>query len=54
MTDLEYQDLAERALRAVELACDRINAETDADIDSQRSGGMITATSDHETVLISS
>ncbi len=44
MTDLEYQDLAELALKAIELACDRINDETDADIDNQRTGGMITLT----------
>lgn len=44
MTDLQYQDLAETALKAVELACDRINEETDADIDNQRTGGMITLT----------
>jgi len=44
MTDLEYQDRAEALLRAVELACDRINDETDADIDNQRVGGMITLT----------
>jgi len=44
MTDLQYQDLAERALKAIELACDRINDETDADIDNQRTGGMITLT----------
>ena len=42
MTDPEFLDLAEAALRAVELACDRINDETDADIDNQRTGGMIT------------
>ena len=42
MTDPEFLDLAEDALRAVELACDRINDETDADIDNQRTGGMIT------------
>ena len=42
MTDPEFLDLAENALRAVELACDRINDETDADIDNQRTGGMIT------------
>lgn len=42
MTDTEYMDLAEAALRAVEQACDRINDETDADIDNQRVGGMIT------------
>jgi CyaY protein len=42
MTDLEYQDHAENALEAIELACDRINDATDADIDNQRTGGMIT------------
>jgi CyaY protein len=42
MTDLEYLDRAEAVLKAVELACDRINEETDADIDNQRVGGMIT------------
>ena len=44
MTDLEYLDHAEAALKAVELACDGINDETDADIDNQRTGGMITLT----------
>lgn len=42
MTDLEYQDHAEALLRRVELACDRINEDTDADIDNQRVGGMVT------------
>lgn len=42
MTDLEYQDHAESLLGAIEAACDRINDETDADIDNQRVGGMIT------------
>ncbi len=42
MTDLEYLDHAERLLCAVELACDRINDSTDADIDNQRVGGMVT------------
>ena len=44
MTDPEYLNHAEAALRAVELACDKINETTDADIDNQRSGGMITLT----------
>ena len=44
MTDTEYQDLAESLLRAIELACDRINDQTDADVDNQRVGGMITMT----------
>lgn len=42
MTDLEYLDRAEQLLLAVEQCCDRINDETDADIDAQRVGGMVT------------
>ena len=42
MTDTEYQDRAETLLRAIELACDRINETSDADIDNQRVGGMVT------------
>ncbi len=42
MTDSEFMDLAERALKAVEASCDRINDQGAADIDNQRSGGMIT------------
>ena len=42
MTDLEYLDRADQLLLAVEQCCDRIDDETDADIDAQRSGGMIT------------
>ena len=44
MTDLEYMDQAERLLAQVETSCDRINDETDADIDNQRVGGMVTLT----------
>lgn len=44
MTDLEYLDRAEALLAAVEASCDRINEATDADIDNQRVGGMITLT----------
>ncbi len=44
MTDIEYQDRAEALLRSIELACDRINDTTDADLDNQRVGGMITVT----------
>lgn len=42
MTDLEYLDRAEALLRAVEARCDEINDSTDADIDNQRVGGMVT------------
>jgi CyaY protein len=44
MTDLEFMDQAERLLSAVEASCDRINDKTDADIDNQRVGGMVTLT----------
>ncbi|APW39339.1 iron donor protein CyaY [Rhodoferax koreense] len=42
MTDPEFMDHAEKLLQAVELSCDRINDEGDADVDNQRTGGMIT------------
>jgi CyaY protein len=44
MTDPEYMDRAEALLGQVEAGCDRINDATDADIDSQRVGGMVTLT----------
>jgi CyaY protein len=44
MTDPEYLDHAEALLAQVEASCDRINDETDADVDSQRVGGMVTIT----------
>lgn len=44
MTDLEFLDRAERLLLAVEQACDHINDSTDADLDAQRSGGVVTIT----------
>ena len=42
MTDPDYMDRAEAVLSAVERGCDRINDATEADIDNQRVGGMIT------------
>jgi CyaY protein len=42
MTDLEFMDRAEQLLAHVEAGCDRINDESDADIDNQRVGGMVT------------
>lgn len=42
MTDTEFMDRAELVLRAIEASCDRINDESDADIDNQRVGGMVT------------
>jgi CyaY protein len=52
MTELEYLDLAEAVLQAVESACDRINDETDADIDNQRTGGMVTLSFDNRSQII--
>lgn len=42
MTDLEYLALAEGLLQALEIRCDAINEATDADIDVQRVGNMVT------------
>ncbi len=42
MTDSEFLDHAEHLLKTVEANCDRINDETTADIDNQRTGGMVT------------
>ncbi|MDB5890343.1 MAG: cyaY [Polaromonas sp.] len=52
MTDLEYLDHAEQALEAIELACDELNDATDADIDNQRTGGMITLTFANRSQII--
>lgn len=52
MTDLEYQDRAEALLRAIELACDRINDTSDADIDNQRVGGMVTLTFSNRSQIV--
>lgn len=42
MNDAEFLDLAEGLLRSVEVSCDRINEESDVDLDNQRVGGMLT------------
>jgi CyaY protein len=52
MTDPDYLDRAEAALAAIEKGCDRINDATDADIDNQRVGGMITITFPNKSQLI--
>ncbi len=52
MTDLEYQNQAERVLKAVEQACDRLNDESDVDIDNQRTGGMVTLTFANRSQII--
>jgi CyaY protein len=52
MTDLDYLNHAEKALAAIELACDGINDASDADIDNQRTGGMITLTFANRSQII--
>ena len=52
MTDLEFLDRAEALLRALEQQCDRINDDTEADIDNQRVGGMITLTFANRSQII--
>ena len=52
MTDNDYLNHAETALNDVERACDRINDATDADIDNQRVGGMVTLTFDNGSQII--
>ncbi len=52
MTDLEYLDHAEALLRQVEACCDRLNDETDADVDNQRVGGMVTLTFANRSQII--
>ena len=52
MTDLEFLDRAEALLRALEQQCDRINDDTEADIDNQRVGGMVTLTFPNRSQII--
>ncbi len=52
MTDTDYLNHAEKALALIERACDAINEATDADIDNQRTGGMITLTFANRSQII--
>ena len=52
MTDSEYQNLAEALLSSVERGCDRINDESDVDLDNQRVGGMVTLTFANRSQII--
>jgi CyaY protein len=52
MTDPEYLDHAESLLASVEASCDRINESTDADVDNQRVGGMVTLTFQNGSQII--
>src|SRR4051812_8215904 len=52
MTDLDYLDRAEALLASVEASCDRINERSDADVDNQRVGGMVTLTFEDGSQII--
>lgn len=52
MTDLDYLDHAEALLRTVEACCDRMNDESDADIDNQRVGGMVTLSFANQSQIV--
>lgn len=52
MTDQEFMDRAETLLKAVEVCCDQINDDSDADIDNQRTGGMVTLTFPNRSQII--
>ena len=52
MTDPEFMTLAESLLQTVEACCDQINDTTDADIDNQRTGGMITLTFANKSQIV--
>ena len=52
MTDLEFLDQAERLLSGVEISSDRLNDDTDADIDNQRTGGMVTLTFPNRSQIV--
>ncbi len=52
MTDSEFLDQAEMLLKSVEAACDRINDRSEADIDNQRVGGMVTLSFENKSQII--
>lgn len=52
MLNSDYLSQAEALLKAVEASCDRANDITDADIDNQRVGSMITITFANKSQII--
>jgi CyaY protein len=52
MTDSEFMDRAEAVLARIEACCDKINDHSDADIDNQRVGGMVTLTFSNGSQII--
>lgn len=52
MTDSEFMDQAEMLLKAIEGNCDRINDQMLADVDNQRSGGMVTLVFENQSQIV--
>jgi CyaY protein len=52
LSDIDYLNHAEAALAAIERCCDQLNDTTDADIDNQRTGGMVTLTFSNKSQII--
>ena len=52
MTDPEFMNHAEALLSRLEQLCDSLNNSTDADIDNQRSGGMVTLTFTNRSQIV--
>lgn len=52
MTDPDFLNHAEALLQSIESACDRINDESDVDIDNQRVGGMVTLSFQDKSQII--
>lgn len=52
MMDQDYLDQGEALLQRIELECDRINESSDADIDNQRVGSMVTLTFANRSQII--
>ncbi len=52
MTDPEFMNQAETLLHTVENCCDRINDATEADVDNQRVGGMVTLTFANKSQIV--
>ena len=52
MTDQEFMNHAEALLSHLEQRCDSLNDSSDADIDNQRSGGMVTLTFPNRSQIV--
>jgi CyaY protein len=52
MTDIEFLNHGEALLAGLEAVCDRLNDITEADIDNQRMGSMLTLTFPNHSQII--